>query len=131
MSNVDTTTNRRRGRRWLRVICFAAVLALAAMQLATAIIMTPYCDYINMLEDQQYEFVTATVFNNIKHDPDKANCVGEYFSGTMDDQDGGYYHFQQGLDELDERYKAGTLGNGEESYVQRIILKLIKQKCGV
>jgi len=137
MSNVDTTTNRRRGRRWLRGTCFAAVLALAATQPATAMIMTPYGDYINMSEDQQVEIVTATVFemiyyfNNIKHDPDKANCVGEYFSGTMDDQDGGYYHFQQGLDELDERYKAGTLGNGEESYVQRIILKLIKQKCGV
>ena len=68
------------------------MLALAATQPATAMIMTPYGDYINMSEDQQVEIVTATVFemiyyfNNIKHDPDKANCVGEYFSGTMDDR---------------------------------------------
>jgi hypothetical protein len=49
----------------------------------------------------------------------------------MDDTDGGYYHFRQRLDAMDEKYRNGTLGTGEESYVERVILKLIKEKCGV
>lgn len=125
------------GRRWLHSALAGAAAAVLVTQPASALIMTPYSDYIAMSADQQIEIVTSTVFemiyyfNNVKHDPDKANCVGEYFSGTMDDESGGYYHFQQGLDALDERYQNGTLSTGEESYVQRIILKLIKDKCGV
>jgi hypothetical protein len=136
-SIVVSARNRPPGRRWLHGGLAGAALAVLVTQPASALIMTPYGDYIAMSEQQQVEIVTSTVFemiyyfNNVKHDPDKANCVGEYFSGTMDDESGGYYHFQQGLDALGERHQNGTLGKGEESYVQRIILKLIKDKCGV
>ncbi len=99
--------------------------------------MTPYAQYAAMSEEQQTEIVTTTVFEmihyfqNVKHDSDKAVCVGEYFSGSMNDEDGGYYHFRQRLDAMGEQHRAGTLGSGEESYVERIILMLIKEKCGV
>jgi hypothetical protein len=128
---------RTRGRRVLRGLLAAVVLSGLAAAPAWALIMTPYDKYVNMSEEQQVEIVTTTVFemiyyfNNVKHDPDKANCVGEYFSGSMDDTDGGYYHFRQRLDAMDEKYRNGTLGTGEESYVERVILKLIKEKCGV
>jgi len=98
--------------------------------------MTPYGEYAQMSVQQQTEIVTTTVFemiyyfNNVKHDGSKAACVGEYFSGSIDNEEGGYYHFRQGLDAMGEQYENGTLGSGEASYVERIILKLIKDKCG-
>ena len=99
--------------------------------------MTPYAEYSQMSIQQQTEIVSTTVFemiyyfNNVKHDSDKAVCVGEYFSGSIDNEDGGYFHFRQGLDVMQERYENGTLSSGQDSYVERIILKLIKEKCGI
>lgn len=112
------------------------VLGLAATP-ARALFMTPLPEYEQMSSEQQIEIVTMTVFemiyyfNNVKHDSQKANCVGEYFSGSVDDRDGGYYHFTQRLDDLRERYAAGAVEKPEDPFVERIILKLIKEKCGV
>ncbi len=112
------------------------VLGLAAAP-AQALFMTPLPEYEQMSEEQQIEIVTTTVFemiyyfNNVKYDSQKANCVGEYFSGSVDDRDGGYYHFSQRLDDLRERYANGEVEKQEDLFVERIILKLIKEKCGV
>ncbi|MEM7123834.1 MAG: hypothetical protein AAF563_21340 [Pseudomonadota bacterium] len=119
------------------VVCLlAAGIGLAATP-ARALFMTPLPEYERMSREQQIEIVTTTVFemiyyfNNVKHDNQKANCVGEYFSGSVDDRDGGYYHFSQRLDDLRERYASGAVEKPEDLYVERIILKLIKEKCGV
>ena len=115
----------------------AAVVAIGlAATPASALFMTPYAEYSQMTEQQQTEIVTSTVFemiyyfNNVKHDNDRAVCVGQYFSGSVDNEEGGYYHFRQRLDAMGQQYQNGTLGSGEDSYVERIILKLIKEKCG-
>lgn len=122
--------------RGVMTCLLVATMGLAATP-ARALFMTPLPEYEQMSREQQIEIVTTTVFemiyyfNNVKHDNQKANCVGEYFSGSVDDRDGGYYHFSQRLDDLRERYASGAVEKPEDLYVERIILKLIKEKCGV
>ncbi len=125
---------------WVPRALTAGLLVLALGLAATparALFMTPLPEYEQMSSEQQIEVVTTTVFemiyyfNNVKHDNQKANCVGEYFSGSVDDRDGGYYHFSERLDDLRERYANGEIQNEQDLFVERIILKLIKEKCGV
>ena len=128
--------DRRLGSRTLLSGVLALSLAAAASP-AWSLFMTPLPEYERMSSEQQIEIVTTTVFemiyyfNNVKHDTQKANCVGEYFSGSFDDRDSGYYQFSERLDDLRERYQNGAVQNTEDLYVERIILKLIKEKCGV
>jgi hypothetical protein len=111
-------------------------MALAASP-APALFLTTYGEFAQMSEDEQASVVDAAIYEVIqyfvstKRDNAKQNCVGRYFSGSYSSNQGGYGDLKVRLEEMGEQYEAGTLGDGEESYVERAVLKLIKDECGV
>jgi hypothetical protein len=138
----DTKTRSRtsdRRRRWRHALAGPAVgvVMLLAAAPASALFLTTYGDYIKMSPEEQENIVEAAIYEMIhyfvstKRDDSKSVCVGRYFSGSFDSRSGGYADLRVGLDEMGEQYEAGTLGTGEESYVERAVLKLIKEECGI
>jgi len=123
-------------RRAMAGLAVAAAMALAATP-APALFLTTYGEFAQMPEDEQASVVDAAIYEVIqyfvstKRDNAKQNCVGRYFSGSYGSNEGGYGDLKARLEEMGEQYEAGTLGDGEESYVERAVLKLIKDKCGV
>jgi hypothetical protein len=123
-------------RRRLCVGLVAAAMLLVATP-APALFLTTYAEFVQMSEDEQASVVDAAIYEVIqyfvstKRDNAKQNCVGRYFSGTYGSDKGGYGDLKVRLEEMHDQYEAGTLGNGEESYVERAVLKLIKDECGI
>ncbi len=123
------------GRHVVTSLTLAAAMWLAATP-ASALFLTTYGDYIKMSKGEQEQIVEAAIYEMIqyfvttKREDSKSLCVGRYFSGSIDSNRGGYGDLREKLDEMHEKYEAGTLGTGEESYVERVVLKLIKDECG-
>ena len=123
-------------RRALAGLAIGASMALAASP-ASALFLTTYGEFAQMSEDEQASVVDAAIYEVIqyfvstKRDNAKQNCVGRYFSGSYGSNEGGYGDLKVRLEEMGEQYESGTLGDGEESYVERAVLKLIKDECGV
>jgi len=125
--------------RWRHALAGPAVgvAMLLAAAPASALFLTTYGDYIKMSPEEQENIVEAAIYEMIhyfvstKRDDSKSVCVGRYFSGSFDSRSGGYADLRERLDEMGEQYEAGTLGTGEESYVERVVLKLIKEECGI
>jgi len=139
----DVKTNARSGeskrcRLWRSA---AGLMVLAAVILAAnpapALFLTTYGEFIQKSPEDQAAIVDAAIYEVIqyfvstKRSDAKANCVGRYFSGSYGSDQGGYGDLKTVLEEMHDRYEAGTLGDGEDSYVERAVLKLIKEKCGV
>lgn len=124
---------KRRNRAGLAV---ATALVLATTP-ASALFLTTYGDFAQMSEAQQEQIVEAAIYEMIhyfvstKREDSKSVCVGRYFSGSYSGNEGGYGDLHEHLDVMKEQYEAGTLGDGEESYIERLVLKLIKDECGV
>jgi hypothetical protein len=133
--NGDTDIRHRRRR-----VHAGLAIAIAMFLTATpswALFLTTYGEYAQMSKEEQEATVNSAIYEVIqyfvstKRDDSKSNCVGRYFSGNMESNKGGYRDLRERLDIMKEQYEAGTLGDGEDSYVERAVLKLIKDKCGV
>jgi hypothetical protein len=117
-------------------MALAAALMLTAVP-ARALFFTTYEEFAKMSPDDQEQVVDSAIYEvlqyfvSTKRSDRKANCVGEYFKGSYGSDEGGYGDLNDQLEIMREKYEAGTLGDGEESYVERAVLKLIKDKCGV
>lgn len=104
---------------------------------ASALFLTTYGEFARMSEAEQAQIVESAIyemiqyFHNTKREDSNSICVARYFSGSYGSDEGGYGDLNDVLDGMRQRYEAGTLGDGEESYVERAVLKLIKDKCGV
>ncbi len=115
----------------------AAVIGIAAPPPASALFLTTYGDFAKMSEAEQAQLVESAIyemiqyFHNTKREDSNSICVARYFSGSYGSDEGGYGDLNEVLEDMRERYEAGTLGDGEDSHVQRAVLKLIKDKCGV
>ena len=115
----------------------AVVMSVMAAMPASALFLTTYGDFARMSEAEQAQIVESAIyemiqyFHNTKREDSNSICVGRYFSGSYGSDEGGYGELNDVLDDMRQRYEAGTLGDGEDSYVERAVLKLIKDKCGV
>ena len=124
------------GRRLPAGLAVVTAMLLTATP-ASALFLTTYGDYVKMSQQEQENVIESAIYEMIhyfvstKREDSKSVCVGRYFSGSFDSNRGGYADLRERLDVMNEQYEAGTLGTGEESYVERVVLKLIKDECGV
>jgi hypothetical protein len=128
--------SRSRRRRFPAGVAVAVAVFLAATP-SWALFLTTYGEFAQMSAQEQQNVVDSAIYEVIqyfvstKRDNSKSLCVGRYFSGNMESNKGGYRDLRERLDIMKEQYDAGTLGTGEDSYVERVVLKLIKDECGV
>ncbi|MEM7121436.1 MAG: hypothetical protein AAF563_09185 [Pseudomonadota bacterium] len=115
----------------------AVLLTAMASAPASALFLTTYGDFARMSQAEQAQIVESAIYemiqylHNTKREDSNSICVARYFSGSYGSDEGGYGDLNDVLDDMRERYDAGTLGDGEDSHVERAVLKLIKDKCGV
>ena len=98
----------------------AVIVTVVAAMPASALFLTTYGDFARMSEAEQAQVVESAIyemiqyFHNTKREDSNSICVARYFSGSYGSDEGGYGDLKDVLEDMRERYDAGTLGDGED-----------------